>query len=757
MKIGFNVLLLLLGSLIVSAEAKVLDTLVIDGLSINSPSVVRNAIGVREKHPFTAADIQESLRRLYALGLFKSIDFSITRENDSSASLKLLLVENSICENIEYHGNKKLKVKDLDEKSILKKGQILTDATLFKNEQVLKDLYAEKGYNLAEIKTEQVQTKIPGNVIVNYTIKENAKVRIAKINFSGNKQIASKKLLRKFKTKEHRWWRGGEFNKDVYKEHLDTLIMFYNDLGYLDASIESDSVWYSDNKRDINVDIKMSEGTKYITGKFFFKGNKIIETDSLKSKIALKEGKAFQKARFELTKYMVENAYREEGYLWIMVNDQRGYRGDTIDVTFEISEGRAAIVHKVDIKGNNKTMDKVIRREISCLPGKKYKQSLMMRSRQELMGLNFFSDIKPDLIPIEDGTIDLVFDVTEKDNIGQLQMGVAYSMQDGFVGTFSTSIPNFRGAGQELRVNLEYGQNTRNITLGFTEPWVGDKPLSLTGTLFYSRDEDYDDYLTKTYGFSVGAVRTRLKWPDDHFRLSTSYTLSYDESSRDSVRDDEHNLYVSEDGWLSKVSFGIERRDLDLALFPTRGSRISINPEIAGLGGDFQYFKGMLSYDQYFPLPLKFVLGTRSKFGMIRELGDNKITISVSDLFITGGVYGDGDLRGYEEYEFGGYSGHEATGLNMFTSTLELRYPVLDQQLYLAGFLDYGNTWPELSEISLADAYKGVGFGIRLSLPMLGMLGFDFGWGVDTKRTNGDAFSDDKTDFHLSFLMNRGF
>jgi outer membrane protein insertion porin family len=531
MKFRLSALWLLLACLILTVQAKVLDTLVIEGLSINSPGVVRNALEIREKRSFTTSDIQESIRKLYALGLFKGIDFFITNETDSSASLKLSLIENSICENYEFHGNRKLKVKDLEEKITLKRGQILTDAVLFKNEKILRDLYAEKGYNLAEITTEQISTKVPGNVIVKFTIKENAQVRITNITFDGNTQIATNKLIRKFKTKIHKWYRAGEFKKELYKAHLDTLMMFYNEKGFLDASVVKDSVWYGANKRDLNIYVSVNEGRKYITGNFFFAGNKIIETDVLKGQIALKYGRPIQKSKYDLTKYMVENAYREEGYLWVQVDDQRSFRGDTIDVTFSIVEGRAAVVRKIDIKGNSKTLEKVVRREISCIPGKKYKQSLMMRSRQELMGLNFFSDVKPDLIPIEDGTIDLVFDVLEKDNIGQLQIGAALAGNSGFVGTFSTAIPNFRGTGEELKVSLEYGKDRQNASLSFTEPWAFDRPLSLGGSIYYTKNETSQED-SKVYGLTLNALRTRLKWPDDHFRLRTSYTISYEESNR---------------------------------------------------------------------------------------------------------------------------------------------------------------------------------------------------------------------------------
>jgi outer membrane protein insertion porin family len=754
MKFRLSALWLLLTCLIISVQAKVLDTLVIEGLSINSPGVVRNALEIREKRSFTTSDIQESIRKLYALGLFKGIDFFIINETDSSASLKLSLIENSICENYEFHGNKKLKAKDLEEKIKLKRGQMLTDAVLFKNEKILRDFYAEKGYNLAEITTEQISTKVPGNVIVKFTIKENAQVRITNITFEGNKQVATNKLMRKFKTKIHKWYRSGDFKQELYKAHLDTLMMFYNEKGFLDASVVKDSVWYGVNKRDLNIYIKVNEGRRYITGNFFFAGNKIIETDVLKGQIALKDGRPFQKSKYDLTKYMVENAYREEGYLWVQVDDQRSFRGDTIDVTFSIVEGRAAVVRKIDIKGNSKTLEKVVRREISCMPGKKYKQSLMMRSRQELMGLGFLADAKPDLIPVEDGTIDLVFDVLEKDNIGQLQIGAALAGNSGFVGTFSTAIPNFRGTGEELKVSLEYGADRQNASLSFTEPWAFDKPLSLGGTIYYTKNEtDQED--SKVYGLTLNALRTRLKWPDDHFRLRTSYTISYEESDRQNAT--YNGLEVIEDGWTSKIGFGIERRDLDLALFPTSGSRISIDPEFCGIGGDFNYFKGMLSYDHYFSLPYKFVLSSRSKFGLIQPLFKDDVYISASDLFSTGGIYGDADLRGYEDFDlFGGYSENQASGLNLYATTLELRYPVLDQQLYLLGFLDYGNTVEKLSDISLTNVSKGVGVGVRLSLPMIGMLGFDFGWGLDYPNEK-DLFGKNKTDFKFHFMMNRGF
>jgi outer membrane protein insertion porin family len=754
MKFRYQALLLAGFLLYGLTEAKVLDSLVIEGLSINSPNMVRNSLQLREGREFSTADLQESIKRLYSLGLFSSIDFFIISENDSSASLRLKLVEFPICENVEYSGNKKLKIKDFEENVSIKRGQIISDDFLHGIKQQLLDLYAEKGYNLARIEPEIVKTKIPGNVIIKFNIDEGVKVRVKSVVFKGNKEVKTARLERKFKTKESRWWRAGEFNRDMYKTHLDTLVMFYNDLGYLDASIAKDSVWYSESGKDIFIEITIDEGKKYYAGDFFFKGNRVLPVDSLESKISLKKGKPFEKSRFEMSKYMVENTYREEGYLMVHVEDKRNFRGDTIDVVFEITEGKPAIVRKIEIRGNNKTMEKVIRRQIDLLPGKKYKQSLLMRSRQKIFALNYFSDIKPDMMLNSDGSIDLIFEVTEKDNIGQISVGAAYSGESNFVGTFSTSIPNFRGAGQELRINLEYGKYHRDMRLGFVEPWAFDIPLSLSGEIFYSRNIYNETDTAQSTGFVIGAGRSKLRWPDDHFTIHGSYQLSYEKTYTDADTVDEANLLVLEEGLLSRASVKIERYDLDMPLFPTSGSKLTIIPQIAGLGGDFRYFKGTVGYEHYFPLPLKLVLGSRSKFGLITSLGGN-IEISRYDLFRVGGVYGDGDLRGYDDYEFGGWNNDPENGLSMFTSTLELRYPLLDQQMYLGVFADVGNTWSSLSSIDLGNLYRGVGFGLRINIPMLGIMGFDFGWGLDDPK--GSSLDKKPSGFKFHFLMNRGF
>jgi len=740
-----------------ASHAKVLEKLSIKGLIINSQDVVKEASGLNKGSAFTASAIKNAVKKIYATGLFSSVDVFVTAETDSSASLQIKLEEFPLCEGIEFAGIKKLKQKDIEEKLPLKTRQIVSDNALFRAREAIESQYAKKGYLLAEVSVQKVRSKIPGNVTCKFIVKEGEQVSIKSITFKDNNEVSSSKLKKKFKTKENRWWRSGDYDEELFRSHLDTLIMYYNELGYLDAEIVRDSIWYSESKKDIYVEITVGEGKKYFAGKFFFTGNTVIPGDSLFNKVILKEGKPFQKSGYDMSRYFIENTYREEGYLWVQIEDQKQYRGDTIDITFNIYEGKPAIVRKIDIKGNVKTRDKVIRREIVLMPGQRYRQSLMMSSRQNIFALNFFDDVKPDLSPNSDNTIDMVFEVVEKQNSGTFQVGAAYSQIDGIVGTIALGIPNFRGAGEDLKIDCAYGYYSKRIDIGFTEPWAFDSPTSLSGRIFYNWGvplyyTDRKDTL-RSYGFSVGAGRSRLSWPDNRFSIDGTYQLSYEMSTyfADSTSP---IIKVLREGYLSRLSCNITRYDFDIPQFPTNGSRLVITPSIAGLGGNFSYIKGTVAYDHFFPLPFKLVMGSKTKFGLISPLR-GPIKISRYDLFKIGGVYGDADLRGYREYWFGGYYHKPELGITMFASTIELRYPVLEQQLYLGVFGDVGNTWPTLAMTDFSDLYKGVGFGLRLNIPMMGIIGFDFAWGLDDDEHK--SFGGKPHGFEMHFLMNRSF
>ncbi len=740
------------------APAKILDTLVIEGLLVQQPSVVENAIGIKKGNDFSSADIQVALKNLYRLGMFRTIDLYASKETDSAVSIICKVVEFPMVESIEFSGNKKIKQKDIEEKLTLKKGLVASDAVLFDNVNIIKKQYAQKGYLLADVSYACIPSKVPGNVIVKYTIKDNEKVMVRRVAFKGNVDIKESKLKSKFKTKEKKLLWGGDFDRDLYKSHLDSLIMFYNDLGYIDARIVNDSVRYGDNKKDLYIDIEISEGKKFYVGDFFFSGNKIIETPVLSRSVTLKKGKPFQKSKFESTREFISNAYREEGYLWVQVKDRQTFRGDTIDATFEITESKPAIVGKVNVSGNSKTKEKVIRREMTIYPGQKYKQSLMMRSVRDIYQLNFFSNVKPDLSPNDDGTVDLDFGITEKENIGQFSLGAAYSQIEEFMGTMSLSIPNFRGEGEKLDLSTQIGKIRQQVALSFSEPWAFNSPTTLQGGVSYDNIQWNSGDRTTEYGFN-GGVGRRLRWPDDYFSVWANYSLLWkDDWDKNTVKFS-NGIHLQPKGLLSKLRLTVKRDDTDMPTFPNEGSVVSLEPEIAGLGGDYRYMKMLASNDWYFPVFWKFVLGTHAKFGTVGALPgtSNDIRISKWDVLGAGGVwYVDGQIRGYDDMSFGGRNNPEK-GKSMLALSSELRFPLLEQTLYLSAFADMGNTWSTLQEMNIADLYPGVGFGVRLLVPMLGLMGFDFGYGLKNPERNNRFEVNPRPQVTFHFQMGKGF
>jgi outer membrane protein insertion porin family len=214
-------------------------------------------------------------------------------------------------------------------------------------------------------------------------------------------------------------------------------------------------------------------------------------------------------------------------------------------------------------------------------------------------------------------------------------------------------------------------------------------------------------------------------------------------------------MTIVETGIKSKLRFNVERYDLDMPLFPNEGSRLTITPEVAGLGGDYRYFKGTVSYENYFRLPAKLVFGSEVKLGVITGLL-GELKLSRDDLFTGGGAYGDAVIRGYTDWAFGGYRHwRDGDGISMFAVNMSLRYPIIDQQIYLGIFADMGNTWSSISGIDLGDLYRGVGGGLRINLPMIGVMGVDIGYGLDPLDKGKINAKPSGISWHI--IMNKGF
>ncbi|MDR0304413.1 MAG: outer membrane protein assembly factor BamA [Chitinispirillales bacterium] len=752
----FALLLFISGSIFAQ---KKLENITIEGLINEREKTIFSMIPISVGQNIENKDVAKTIKQLYRSGKFKTIDIVPQNEDESSVSLKIIIVENPYLDALEFKGNRKIGKSRLTELLKIRQGERIPDSKIHSLTEIIRKAYADKGYLNVDITSEITETKVLGYVVLKFSIDEGDKVRVEEINFIGNSSFSDKKLKHKFRTKERHIFSSGEFNESVYKQHLDSLVLSYNEEGYMDARIISDSVSKTKDGKGITINIEIEEGKKYYTGDFYFVNNEIIDSDNLQAAVLMQRGKPFARTKFLMTRQAVGNIYRNQGYLWASAEPKYKYRGDTIDVIFSITEGRPAIVRKIDITGNEKTREQVIRRELRIYPGQKYDQSAMERSIRDVRQLNYFDNVAPDISMNPDGTIDLIFDVKEKENIGQFSAGVTYSVQDGVGGNFSVAIPNFRGAGEMLDATIDFAKGRKRYSIGFMEPWIFNSPTSFSSQIFYEDVKYTNEYYNYSRAGIEYGIGRRLKWPDDYFSAGIRHLLSYDYNNTNySFIDDSLGVKIVNRGILSRWYLSITRNDTDYPQFPTQGSIFRIGGFIGGTNGrllsngleTYSFVKGIVSYEWYLPMFWKFVLGAKTKFGMIGSLIERQQPIiAYSDLFQVGGVYYDGILRGYDE-------GEVSINLNMATVSGEIRFPIVDQQFYMGTFFDMGNGWKNASQIDLTDMCKGVGFGFRLMLPMVGLLGFDFAWGLDDPQAR---FMSDgrKSKFNLHFIMNRGF
>lgn len=511
------------------------------------------------------SEISAAIRKLWKLGLFSDVNFYVDEIKGDSISLELYLNELPKLSDVKVNGIKKGKSEDLIKETDLKKGKIVNDNLLTTTKNYIENKYKKDGFYNTKVFINTIPDTTDNQVKMLVNIDKGDKVKVSNITFSGNKKISDRKLRKALKnTKKRnafRFYKRSKYIKENYKEDLISVINKYKESGYRDARIVSDTIAYNSQNNTIDIDINLEEGNKYYFGDIRFIGNTVYNERQLKRMLDISKGDTYngillQKHIVDNTKPDAENItnlYQNNGYLFSNINpvEVRTYN-DTIDFEIRITEGPIAYFNKISVKGNDKTNDHVIYRELRTKPGQKYSKDLLIRSVREIGALGFFDaeNIKPDFKNVDPqaGTVDIEYHVEEKGS-SQVELQGGYG-GGGFIGTLGLSFNNFSlrnifnkeaytplpmGDGQKLSLRLQGSSYFQTYSLSFTEPWLGGKkPISFFGSISHSKQFLYNYStrdVTRDQSFNItsisAGVSKRLKVPDDYFVLSGSASFQY--------------------------------------------------------------------------------------------------------------------------------------------------------------------------------------------------------------------------------------
>lgn len=711
---------------------------------------------------YSEDEVRRGLRKLFALGVFSDVYVDRVPQLGGVTDLVVHVVERPRIASIGFTGNHNRETSELERKLVLHKGEIYSPTVVQAQVDSLLRYYHDEGYALAKIEA-HADTTSAREVAVQFRIQEGEKVRIRKIVFEGRTAFSNGKLRKNMKTKQKGFFGGGEVREEEWPENKEKLETFYHDHGYRDMRVVSQDLKPGDTPRHLTLVVRIDQGRPYVMGHDAWSGNTVVSTDRLQKLWKLKPGDTYDASKIDATQGGAYGEYAEEGYLYVGVEPRETVRADSIvDVTFGVTEGKPSNVHLVKITGNKATREKVIRREIDIHEGDRFKRSALVRTQGDLFRLGLFEDVKVDFTPAESTDVDIVLNVKEK-QVGTASAGAGYTSQSGLTGFLELGHNNVLGNGQSLSLHLERGSNLSNYYLSFTEPWFHDTPTLLGFSAFNSQQE-LDLFTEKRVGGSARIGRP-LGWPD-YSRGSISYQLEdvtitqlgSTLTPQDSIA--LIGVSVNEPVLTSTVNLSFLRNSTDNPFYPTRGTKLSIEDELAGgpFGGHVEFHKHRIEGRLY--LPSIFRSWTTMFRGRVGIIGQYAKPVPPYETFRLGGGTTPDPLRGYDDYQVVpeqnirlvdvGYDTQTVTdtgdtvtthvpvftkvrypgGRALLLYTIEQQFPIV-HPLHGVIFFDAGNVWETWGQARPWDLKTSVGAGIRMEIPLLGNIGFDYGYGFN--------------------------
>ncbi len=751
---GLFIVIIFISSLFGQQTPKIeLLGVAVKGNTTISENSIKVQSGLIEGKTITFDDIPNAVKRLFELRLFSDIQILLDKVVDQGAFIIIQVEEYPRLGKFELEGNKKISNTKINEELFLLSGKVLSPHLITESKRKIRKLYFEDGYHRVEIDHKIEDGEKENTKDLTFVIKENKKVRIKKVLFKGNQNFSESKLRRVMKDTKGRnlfLFRVGDYEKEKYLEDKDLLVAFYKKEGYRDFEILSDTLYYSENKKRMFIELSINEGPRYKYKNISFNGNTLFSDEILITALDIKEGDWYDDEKFQMGVYdRVNSLYMDRGYLFVNIQPIEIPVGkDEVDINLQIQENHKVYVSQVNIIGNDKTYENVVRRELKVFPGDIFSREALMRSQREIFMLNYFANVEPDVVPVSEKEIDVEIKVEEKSS-DRANMSVSFSQMYGFIGGGGLEFNNFRGKGQQLRFSYQqgtrytfYGNSSaapyKSFSISFNDPWVFDTPNLVGGSVFLSERGGRGGYTSYylPYDLSIfgGSLRygRRFRWPDSYFR--GTWMVNY--------ANKKYRTYGETDSYITRpktvgisVSQSITRDSRDRPEFPTKGSVFRWSSTLSGglLGGSEDFHKHDITLEFYSPTFWKFVLFNHMELGVVQGLNNDSF-IPPDEQYIMGGagmIYGV-QLRGYDDNSIRSNDPGLFGGLTLFKYSMEFRVPISENPtIYALAFADAGNVWDSLNKTDPFNLKRSAGVGVRFFMPQIGMIGVDLGYGFD--------------------------
>lgn len=716
---------------------------------------IKSRLSIKDQKRINRNQIRGIISEIFEMGYFQDVRVS-RKKSGSKYILQIFVVEKPSVGEINIRGNDEISDDDIGEVMDLKIYEILDENKIRENAEKIQKLYEDKGFFLSKVSYKITEDKdVKKGAKVDFLVQENDKVEVKKVKILGNEKLSDSFLKAKMLTQEGGFFSffsgSGAFKQEMFDRDLQVLNLTYYNEGYVQVKVDRPEVYVTPDKKGIYITIRLQEGDQFKVGEIDFSGELLFPKDELREVVKIKDKEIFSYGTLEGDLSSLQAKYGDLGYAFANIIPRTRFRPDEkkVDVVFEVDKGDKVYFGEINVTGNTKTRDKVVRRELTIVEGELFNETKKRESLANIRRLGFFEAVnfKQSTDPRRPDILNVEVKVKER-NTGSLQVGAGYSSKDSFIFNAQVSEQNLFGRGQKFGLNIQHSKSSSTFKLSLTEPYFRDTKWSLGGEIFQTdkTESEFDPYNDLVRGVSV-----RVGYPVAKY-VRAYMSLGYENVAEFTVNSSQvdEKLYPAASvlGVTQIVSGSIEYDSRNDRFSPSGGGFASLGLSHAGLGGDHRYNQISMNYKYFKKVFWDVVWRNNLVYGYIWKDGSD--TLPFNKMYQLGGAY---TLKGYDYGSIGDRKHDDVKNEDVTVGSprqlyynLEFEFPLV-REANIKGVVFYDMGLAYDSSISaeklLSSMYKDYGFGFRWFSP-IGPLRFEWGFPI-----NPESYHDD-TNFEFS-------